>query len=147
MIRFLTEFGMLVFFTNLRLTEFQVRYLALSLLFLSKRWLRVVLEGSLHKNIQLMFEFLKAPFLVQYFSCYALMTFLTMLSEILLYMLILLSKCDQASICGNNLNCLRNVNLVYKTLWTGIRSGSLISMPGKRSWFCLTSLITMVLLM
>ena len=32
--------------------------------FLSNRWLRLVLNGSLHKNIQLMLEFLKAPFLV-----------------------------------------------------------------------------------
>ena len=31
-----------------------------------------------HKNIQLIWEFLKAPFL--HFSCYTLMTFLTMLS-------------------------------------------------------------------
>ena len=46
MIRFLTEFGMLVFFTNLRLTEFQVRYLALSLLFFSSRPLRVVMDGK-----------------------------------------------------------------------------------------------------
>ena len=32
---------------------------------------------SLHKNIQLLLDFLKAPFLVLHFSCYALMTFLT----------------------------------------------------------------------
>ena len=53
---------------------------------------------SPHKNIQLMREFLKAPFLVLHFSSYTLMTFLTILSAILLSMLmILLSKCDQAS--------------------------------------------------
>ena len=49
-----TEFGMLVFFTNLDLMEFQVRYLALFLLFSvigSFRWFWM---GSLHKNIQLM---------------------------------------------------------------------------------------------
>ena len=46
--------------------------------------------GSLHKNIQLMLEFLKAPFLVLHFSYYTLMTFLTMLSMILLSMLMIL---------------------------------------------------------
>ena len=54
--------------------------------------------GSLHKNIQLMLKFLKAPFLVLNFSYYTLMTFLMMLSVILLCMLILLStQCEQAS--------------------------------------------------
>ena len=52
---------------------------------------------SLENNIQLMLEFLKAPFLVIHFSYYILMTSL-MLSVILLSMLmILLSKCGQAS--------------------------------------------------
>ena len=45
--------------------------------------------GSLHKNIQLMLEFLKGPFLVLNFSYYTLMTFL-MLSVILLTMLMIL---------------------------------------------------------
>ena len=43
--RLLTGFGMLVFFTNLGLMEFQVRYLALFLLF-SVRRLQVVLDGK-----------------------------------------------------------------------------------------------------
>ena len=50
-------------------------------------------------------------------------------------------------ICGNNLDWLLNLNLVYETLWTRVRSGLLISMLGKLSWFRLTGLITMVLLM
>ena len=50
-------------------------------------------------------------------------------------------------ICGSNLNWLLNLNLIYETLWTGVRSGLLISMLGKLSWFRLTGLITMVLLM
>ena len=49
-------------------------------------------------------------------------------------------------IYGSNLNCLLNLNLIYKILWTGVRSGLLISMPGKLSWFHLTGLITIVLL-
>ena len=34
-------------------------------------------------------------------------------------------------ICGNNLNWLLNLNLIYEALWSGIRSGLLISMLGK----------------
>ena len=41
------------------------------------------------------------------------------------------SKCDQASICGNILNWLLNLNLTYETLWTGTGSGLLISMLEK----------------
>ena len=59
----------------------------------------------------------------------------------------LYSKCDRAYDCGNNLNWLLNLNLIYETLWTGVRSGLLISMLGKLNCFRLTGLITMVLLM
>ena len=76
---------------------------------------------SLHKNIQLMLQILKARFLVLHFSYYTLMTFLIMLSMILLSMVMILLclKCDKASdlwlstlslirhlICGSNLNWL-----------------------------------------
>ena len=44
--RLLTGFGMLVFFTNVSLKEYQVRYLVLFLFFLSNRRLRVVLDGK-----------------------------------------------------------------------------------------------------
>ena len=86
--------------------------------------------GSLHKNIQLMLEFLKAPFLVLHFSYYTLMTFLTMLFVILLSMLMtLLSILSVIKhlICVNDLNWLLNLNLIYETLWTGARNGLLIS--------------------
>ena len=81
---------------------------------------------SLHKNIQLILEFLKAPFLVLHFSCYTIMTFLTMSSVILLSMLMILLFIlivTRHLTCGNNLNWLVNLNLIYKTLWTGVRSG------------------------
>ena len=45
----------------------------------------------------------------------------------------LYSKCDQALICGNNLNWLLNLNLIYETLWTGVKSGLLISVLEKLS--------------
>ena len=105
---------------------------------------------SLHKNIQLMRKFLNATFLVRHFSNYTLMTFLTMLSVILLSMLMILLSILSVIrnlICDNNLNWLLNLNPIYETLWTGVRSGLLMSMLGKLSWFCLTGLITMALLM
>ena len=55
-------------------------------------------------------------------------------------------KCDQASDIWKQLDSLLNLNLIYETLRTGVRSGLLISMQEKLSWFCLTGLITMVLL-
>ena len=148
--RLLTDFGMLVFFTNLSLMEFQVRYLALFLLFSVIDGFEWFWMESLHKNIQLTLEFLKAPFLVLHFSYYTLMIFLTMLSVILLSMLMILLSILSVTrhlICGNKLNWLLNLNLIYETLWTGVRCGLLISMLGKLNWFCLTGLITMVLLM
>ena len=66
-----------------------------------------------------MLEFLKAPFLVLHFSCYTLMTFLMMLSVILLSMLVILLSVPSVIrhlVCGNNLNWLLNLNQIYKTL-------------------------------
>ena len=141
---------MLVFFTNLSLMEFEIRYLALLLLFSVVGGFGWLWLGSLHKNIQSLLEFLNGPFLVLNFSSYTFMTFLMMLSVILLSMLMILPSTVNVIrhlICGNNLNWLLNLNLIYETLWTGVRSGLLISMLGKLSWFRLTGLIAMVLLM
>ena len=68
--KLLIGFGMLVFFTKLSLMEFQVRYLALFLLSSVIDDFKWLWMKSLHKNIQLMQEFLKAPFLVLHFSYY-----------------------------------------------------------------------------
>ena len=104
--RLLTGFVMLFFFTNLSLMEFQVRYLGLFLLFSVIDGFKWFWMRSLHKNIQLMLEFLNAPFLVLHFSCYTLMTFLMMLFVILLSMPILLCilSAIRNLIGGNNLN-------------------------------------------
>ena len=139
---------MLVFFTNVSLMEFQVRYLALFLLFSVRDSFESFWMGSLHKNIQLMLEFFKAPFFVLHFSYYTLMTFLMMLSVILLSMLMIrlsIISVIRHLICGSNLNWLLNLNLIYETLWTGARSCLLVSMLGKLNWFHLTGLITLVL--
>ena len=113
------RFGMLVFFTNISLMEFQVRYLALFLLFLVIDDFEWFWMESLHKNIQLTWEFLKAPFFVLHFSCYILMTFLTMLSVVLLSMLMILLSILSVTrhlIFGNNLNCLAGAPSCYLEL-------------------------------
>ena len=105
--KLLIEFGMLVFFTNLSLMEFQVRYLTLFLLFSVIDGFERFWMGILHKNIQLMLESLKDSFLVLNFSYHTLMTFLTMLSVILLSMLMILLfilSVIRHLICSNNLN-------------------------------------------
>ena len=82
-----------------------VRYLALFLLFLVIGGFGLFWMGNLHKNIQLMLVFLKGLFLVLHFSYYTLMTFLMMLSVILLSMLmVLLSTLNviRHLICGNS---------------------------------------------
>ena len=66
--RLLTEFVMLVFFTDLIFIEFQVRYLALFLLFSVTDGLEWFWIESLRRNIQLILEMLKGPFLVLHFS-------------------------------------------------------------------------------
>ena len=97
--------GMLVFFTNLSLMEFQVRYFGLFLLFSVIGGFRSFWIGNLHKNIQLMLVFLKGLFLVLHFFYYTLMTFLMMLSVISLSILMILLSTVNAVrhlICGNN---------------------------------------------
>ena len=105
--RLLTGFGMLVFFKNLSLTEFQVRYLVLFLLFsiIDKfEWLWL---ESFCRNIQLMLEFIEAPFLVLHFSYYTIITLLKMFFVILQSMLMILLSIVHVIghlICGNKLN-------------------------------------------
>ena len=102
---------------DLSLMEFQIRYLALYLFFLVIDGFELFGIASLHKNIQLMLEFLKASFLVIHFSYYTLMIFL--LFVILLFMLMILLSILSVIrhlICGNNLWWLLNLNQIYKTL-------------------------------
>ena len=101
--------------------------------------------GRLHKNIQLILDFLKAPLLVLHLSYYTLVTFLMMLSVILLSILmILLStlRVIRHLTCCNN-NCFLNLNLVCETLWSGVGSGLLSFSAGKPTLFCLTLVLFM----
>ena len=91
---------------KLKSYEIQVRYLALVLLFSVIDDFEWFWMESLDKNIQLMWEFLKAPFLVQHFSYYTLMTFLMMLSVIMQSVLMILLSILRVIghlICSNNL--------------------------------------------
>ena len=99
---------MLAFFTNLSLMEFQVRYLTLFLHLSVIHGFGCFWMVSLHKNIQLMLEFHKGPFLALHFSCYTLIpyTFLLYINglpgdvmcNIAIYAhgTTLYAKCDQA---------------------------------------------------
>ena len=141
--RLSTGFGVLVFFTNLNVMEFQVRYLALFFLFSVIDGFRWFWMGSLHKNIQLMLEFFKSPTL---FLLYINDLPDNVICNIAIYADdTIYSKCDQAS--GNIWNWLLNLNLIYEKLWTWAGMDFLISMLKKRNWFRLTGLITLVLLM
>ena len=90
---------MLVFFTNLSLEEFQVRYLALFLLFFSNRRLRVVLDETSSQEY---------PFNVgvsqgSIFGSTLFQLYITDLPDVIFNIAIpsddtnLYSKCDQAS--------------------------------------------------
>ena len=102
--------------TNISLVEFQVRYLALFLLFSVIDGFKWFWMGSILKNIQLMLEFLKASFLVLHFSYYTLKDLPDdVICDIAIYaLMILLSILSviRHLICGNNLNWLLNLNLI-----------------------------------
>ena len=66
--------------------EFQVRYLALLLFFSVIHSFEWFWMGSLHRNIQLILEFLMATFVVLHCLHYTLMTFPMLLSVMLLSM-------------------------------------------------------------
>ena len=97
--------------------------------FLSNRQLQGVLNGKSSQENPVYAGVPQGSILVLHFSYYTLMTFLMMLSVILLSMLmILLSTLSVGRhlICGNNKNWLLNLNLIYETLRTGAQSGLLI---------------------
>ena len=101
--RLLAEFGMLFFFHKLKSSGISGEIFGHISSFLSKRQLQVDLNGKAHKNIELMLEFLKVPFLVLYFSDYTLMTFLMLsliLLSVLMILLFIVSEIKNL-ICGN----------------------------------------------
>ena len=102
--------------------------------------------GIFHKNISLMLEFLKAPFWVQRFSYYTLMTFLKMLFVIFddtsLY-----SKCDQASHLWQQLELVPELESDLQNTVDWGKKWLVDFSGGKFSLFCLSGLIMLVPLM
>ena len=103
--RHLTRFSILVFFTNLNLIKCQVRHLALCLLFSVIDGFGWFWMGNLRKNMNLMLEFRKAPFLVLHFLLYNNDLSDDLICNIAIYAddTTLYSKCDQASDMGQQI--------------------------------------------
>ena len=98
--------------------------------------------GSLRKNIQLTLEFLKARFLVLHFSYYT-MTFLMMLSVILLSLLVVLLSTLWPGIWFVATTRVSFWTWIWPTRhWTGARSGLLFLKLAKLNLLHLTSLVT-----
>ena len=143
---------MLVFFINIRIMEFQVRYLVLVCPFsvidgIGWFWMVII-----YKNFQLMLEFLNALFFVQHFSCYTVITFLKILSVTLLSMLMILLcylKCDQTSDLWQQLELASEQESDLLGIAEWVRKWLVHISAGNVSWnwFYLSSLITLVLLM
>ena len=74
---------------------------------------------SLHGSIQLVLKFRKGPLLVLHFSSCILMTFLMVLSVVLVSMLMILFILGviRHLICDGSLSWFLNLNLIYWTLW------------------------------
>ena len=118
--------------------------------FLSNMWLRVVLNGKSSQEYPVNAGFPQGSILgPTLFLLYINDLPDDVICNITIYAddTTLYSKCDQASGLWQQLELASELEFIYKTLWAGVRSGLLILMLGKRNWFCLTVLITMVLLM
>ena len=117
--------------------------------FLSNMWLRVVLNGKSSQEYPVNAGFPQGSILVPtLFVLYMNDLPVDVICDISSYAddTTLYSKCDQASGLWQQLELASELEFIYKTLWAGVRSGLLILMLGKLNWFCLTVLITMVLL-
>ena len=93
--------------------------------FLSNKRLQAVLGGKCSQEYPVKGGDPQSSILGLHFSYYTVMTFLTMLSVILLSMLMILHSILNVIrhlICGNNLNWLLNLNLIYETLDLGKKS-------------------------
>ena len=89
--------------------------------------------GSFHKMIQLVLEFFKTPSLVLHFWCFILVTFLLIVSVILLSMLMILlyCKCNQASDQCQQLEMAVEIESDLRDTMNGVRKWLFLF----QSWF------------
>ena len=125
---------MLVFFTNFSLMKLCQIFGFISS-FLSNRWHRVVLDGKSSQEYLVnagvpQGSILGPTLFLLYINDLPDDVICNTAVSMLMIRLPILSVIRHL-ICGNNLNWLLNLNLIYETLWSGIRSGLLISMLGK----------------
>ena len=127
-----TAFGMLIFFINFKSYGISGQIVSLFSPFLSNRRLEVILDGKSSQEYPVNDGVpKKAPLLVIHFLY---MILLSMLMKLLMFYTLSVIR---HLICGNNLNQLLNLNLIYETLWTWVRSGLLISIAktaSKNNW-------------
>ena len=127
--------------------DFQVRYLALFLLSSVIHGFKWFWMKSLHKNIQLMLEFHKSPFLVLHFLLYLNDLPDDVICNIAIYAddITLYSKCDQASDLWQQLELASQLESDVQDTVDWARKTLLISRLEKLNSFWLTSLILLVL--
>ena len=103
--------------------------------------------GSLHKNIQLMLDFLRVPFSVLHFSYYTLITSLMLAVMLACWWYSLYSKCDQASDLWQQVESTSKLEYDLRDSVDLGRKHLPDFNAGKNNYFCLTRLITLVLLL
>ena len=98
--------------------------------FLCNRRLRVVLDGKSSQEYPVNAGVPESSILGPTLFVLYINHLLSMLPVILVSMLMIqlsVLSVIRHLICGNNLNWLMNSNLIYDTLWTGVRTGQLVS--------------------
>ena len=145
--RLLTGFGMLVCFINVKCYGISGQIFGRISSFLSNKQLRVVLDGKSSQEYPINGGVPQGSILgPTLFLLYINDLPDDIICDIAIYAgdTTLYCKCDQASDLWQQLELPSELESDLRDTVDWVRSGLLISMLGKLSWFCLTDLITMV---